>query len=61
LVTCGFGQPDGRLLTAIATSPEHYKQLKSAEELEVFLGNVGTLVTTPGKSMDDVREAIKQL
>jgi uncharacterized protein YegL len=61
LVTCGFGQPDSRLLTAIATSPEHYKQLKSAEELEVFLGNVGTLVTTPGKSMDDVREAIKQL
>ena len=26
-----------------------------------FLGHIGTLVTTPGKSMDDVREEIKQL
>ena len=61
LVTCGFGQPDSSLLQAIATSPEHYKELKSVEELQVFLGNIGTLVTTPGKSMDDVREEIKQL
>jgi uncharacterized protein YegL len=61
LVTCGFGQPDSALLTAMATSPEHYKYFKSAEELQVFLGDVGSRLSVPGKSMDDVREEIKQL
>ena len=61
LVTCGFGGADRQLLEAMAISPEHYKQLESAEELETFLGNVGTVVTSAGKSMDQVREEIKQL
>ncbi len=61
LVTCGFGQADRRLLESMATSPEHYKQFQNAEELVVFLGNVGTLVTTPGKSIDQVREEIRQM
>jgi len=60
-ITCGFGQADKALLESMATSPEHYKQLKSAQDLEVFLGNVGTLVTTKGQSMDQIREAIKPL
>jgi hypothetical protein len=45
----------------MSTSPEHFKPFQSAQELEAFLGNVGTLVTTAGKSMDQVREEIKEL
>jgi uncharacterized protein YegL len=61
LITCGFGGADGKLLESMATSPEHFKPFQSAQELEAFLGNVGTLVTTAGKSMDQVREEIKEL
>lgn len=61
VVTCGFGQADGQMLQSMATSPEHFKPFQSAQELEAFLGNVGTLVTTAGKSMDQVREEIKEL
>ena len=61
LITCGFGQAERQLLEPMATSPEHFKLFQSAQELEVFLGNVGTLVTTAGKSMDQVREDIKEL
>jgi len=61
LIACGIGQADRQLLEAIATSPEHYKELQSAQELEAFLGNVGTLVTTKGKSVDQVREEIKEI
>ncbi|MCP5518848.1 MAG: VWA domain-containing protein [Verrucomicrobiales bacterium] len=61
VVTCGFGEAERELLEGIATSPEHFKPFQSAQELEVFLGNVGTLVTTAGKSIDQVREEIKEL
>jgi uncharacterized protein YegL len=61
LITCGFGQAERALLEPMATSPEHFKPFQSAQELEAFLGNVGTLVTTAGKSMDQVREEIKEL
>jgi len=60
-ITCGFGDADRGLLEPMATSVEHYKELKNAQELEAFLGNVGTLVTTKGKSMDQMREETKEL
>ena len=60
-ITCGFGEAEKGALEPMATSSEHYKELQSAQELEGFLGNVGTLVTTQGKSMDDVREEIKEV
>lgn len=60
-ITCGFGEAEKSLLEALATSTEHYKELENAGDLEAFLGNVGTLVTSKGKSVDQVREEIKQL
>ena len=60
-VTCGFGDADRGTLEALATSAEHYKELKSVEELVAFLGKVGGSLTAKGQSIDGVREEMKAL
>ena len=63
-VTCGFGDVDRRLLGSLATSPEHYKDLRSPFELRRFLAGIGSTVTTvatEGGSASTVRSRILAL
>ena len=45
-VTCGFGEVDKPLLQQIATSPDHFKDLRSPFELRQFLAEIGSTVTS---------------
>jgi len=64
IITCGFGNVDENLLRTMASSPEHYKAQRNAEELRAFLGNIGTVLSQagrPGTTQEQIIERIKDL